>query len=164
MRALWGVIGGFSVLSGCAAHHPAAETAPDRGFTVVEIRPVSGQTLGQQLVTQAERAQGLSLAPILELTSPWCHECFVLDHTFDDPHMREALKGTYIIRMDVMRWAGRYGETGLGAVTMALPSFVQLFDNGRGIGQFVDARSWVADAPGTVAPSLGAFVRSVEDR
>ena len=56
-----------------------------------------------------------------------------------------------------------FGETGLDRLPLALPGFVELFEGGRGMGPYIDARSWITDAPSSVAPSLGAFVHSVAD-
>jgi hypothetical protein len=153
-----------SLAVGCAGHHAPPGTYPAGAVAVVEIRPQSHQTLRQQIVQEAAVAESHGLAPFLELTSDMSRRCFLLDHSFDDPGMRAALAGTYIIRIDINRWVGRFGETGLDRIPMALPGFVELFEGGRGIGPYVDARSWIADAPSTVASSLGAFVHSAVDR
>lgn len=163
MKAIAGVavgvvVGGFAL--GCAAHHVLPGASPNDAFAVVEIRPRPQQTLKDQIVQEVAVAEAHGLAPFLELTSDLSRRCFLLDHSFDDPEMRQALAGTYIIRIDINRWVGRFGETGLDRIPMALPGFVELFEGGRGIGPYVDARSWIADAPSAVAPSLGAFVHS----
>lgn len=149
---------------GCAGHHAAPGSAPDDSFAVVELRPHPHQVLRDQIIQEASVAQAHGLAPFVELTSSDCRRCFLVDHTFDDPGMRRALTGTYIIRVDVNRWVGRFGDTGLDRIPMALPGFIEVFENGRGMGPYIDARSWVADAPTSVAPSLGAFVHSVVER
>lgn len=149
---------------GCAGHHALPGSAPDDAFALVEIRPRPHQNLQDQIIQEASVAQANGLAPFLELTSNDCRRCFLVDHTFDDAGMRRALAGTYIIRVDINRWVGRFGNTGLDRIPMALPGFIEVFENGRGTGPYIDARSWVADAPTSVAPSLGAFVHSVVER
>ena len=167
MKAIASVVAGLSLCGlgvGCAGHHAPPGASVDDNFSVVEIRPQSKQTLGDEIVQEAAVAEARGLTPFLELTSEWSRRCALVDHSFTDPGMRQALSGTYIIRVDVNRWVGRFGETGLDRLPMALPGFVQLFEGGRGMGPFIDARSWIADAPTSVAPSLGAFVHSFVDR
>jgi hypothetical protein len=167
MKAIASVVAGLSLCGlelGCAGHHAPQGVAPDDAFAVVEIRPRPQQTLRDQIIQEAAVAEAHGLAPFLELTSQLSRRCFLVDHSFDDPGMRQALAGTYIIRIDINRWVGRWGETGLDRLPMALPGFVELFEGGRGVGPYIDARSWIADAPTTVAPSLGAFVHSVVER
>ena len=166
-KAIATLVTGLSLCSlglGCAGHHAPPGTTPANAVAVVELRPQAHQTLREQIIQEAAVAEAHGLSPFLELTSDLSRRCFLLDHSFDDPGMRAALSGTYIIRIDINRWVGRFGETGLDRIPMALPGFVELFSGGRGIGPFVDARSWIADAPSAVAPSLGAFVHSAVDR
>jgi hypothetical protein len=163
MKSLAVVAAGFSLLSlsfGCAGHHAPPGAGYDDGFSVVEIRPLPHQTLRDQIVEEASVAASRGLIPFLELTSAMDRRCFLVDHTFGDAGMREALRGTYIIRIDITRWVGRFGSTGLDRIPMAFPSFVEVSDGGHGLGPYIDARSWMADAPTAVAPSLRAFVRS----
>ncbi|HZS57812.1 MAG TPA: hypothetical protein VFA43_00990 [Gemmatimonadaceae bacterium] len=145
---------------GCAGQHVSKAPTPEANFAIVEIRPRPQQTLRDEIVQEVSVAESHGLAPFLELTSDLSRRCFLVDHSFDDPGMRRALAGTYIIRVDIGRWVGRFGDTGLDRIPMALPGFVELFEGGRGVGPYIDARSWVADAPSAVAPSLGAFVHS----
>jgi hypothetical protein len=166
-KAIVTVVTGLSLCSlglGCAGRHAPPGAAPVDAVAVVDLRPQAHQTLKEQIIQEAAVAEAHGLAPFVELTSELSRRCFLLDHSFDDPGMRAALSGTYIIRIDINRWVGRFGETGLDRIPMALPGFVELSEGGRGIGPYVDARSWIADAPSTVAPSLGAFVRSAVDR
>jgi hypothetical protein len=147
-------------LAGCAAHHAPPNAPADDAFVVVDIRPQPHQSLRDRLLQEASTAEAKGLAPLLELTSTWDHRCFLVDHSFDDEHMRAALRGTYIIRLDITRWVGRFGDTGLDRIPIAFPAFVELLNGGRVIGPYIDARSWIADAPTAIGPSLGAFVRS----
>lgn len=163
MKSLAVVVAGFSLLglgTACAGHYSPPGTGIDDGFAVVEIRPVPHQTLSDQIIQEASIATSRDLLPVLELTSAMDHRCFLVDHSFDDAGMREALRGTYIIRVDITRWVGRFGQTGLDRIPMAFPSFVAVLNGGSGLGPYIDARSWIADAPTSVAPSLRAFVRS----
>jgi hypothetical protein len=133
-------------------------------LAVIEIRPRPHETLREEIIQEATAAEARGLTPFLELTSAFSRRCGMVDHSFGDPDMRQALVGTYIIRVDIGRWAGRFGDTGLDRLPMALPGFVELAASGSAAGPYIDARSWIADAPTAVAPSLGAFVRSVVER
>lgn len=165
MRVIATVALGLSFGSlGCAGHHAPPGSAPDNAAAVVEIRPRPHQSLRDQIIQEVAVAEAHGLAPFLELTSRASRRCFLVDHSFDDPGMRQALAGAYIIRVDINRWVGRFGDTRLDQLPIALPGFVELFEGGRAIGPYIDARSWVADAPTSVAPSLGAFVHSVAER
>jgi hypothetical protein len=163
MRSISAVV--LSLSLGCAGHqHAPLSSAPDHSIAVVEIRPKPDETLRYQIIQEASVAVAHGLAPFLELTSNESRRCFLVDHSFDDPGMRRALAGTYIIRVDINRWNGRFGDTRLDQLPMALPGFVEVFEGGRAMGPYIDARAWVADAPTSVAPSLGAFVHSVVER
>jgi hypothetical protein len=155
---------GLAAISGCAGHHAPPGAAADEAFAVVEIRPTLHQSLRDRIIKETASAESRGLAPVLELTSAWDHRCFVVDHSFDDQRMREALRGTYIIRLDIKRWEGRFGDTGLDRIPMAFPGFVEVMASGHGLGPFIDARSWIADSPTAVAPSLSAFVHSFVER
>jgi hypothetical protein len=163
MKAIAGVVISLS-LCGCASHKANLSASPDNAFAVVEIRPRPRQTLRDEIAQEAAVAVAHGLAPFVELTSFDNRRCFLVDRSFDNPDMRRALTGTYIIRVDINRWIGRFGDTGLDRLPVALPGFVELFEGGHGMGPYIDARSWVADAPTAVAPSLGAFVRSFAER
>ena len=163
MRTIAGLVLGLS-LCGCASHKASVSASPDNTSAVVEIRPRPNQTLRDEIVQEAAVAESHGLVPFLELTSDVCRRCFLVDRSFGDAGMRQALSGAYIIRVDVTRWVGRFGDTGLDRLPLALPGFVELFEGGHGMGPYIDARSWVADAPTTVAPSLGAFVHSFVER
>lgn len=166
MKSLAVVVAGLSVLGlsvGCAGHHAPPDAGVDEGFAVVEIRPLPHQTLRDQIIQEATIAGSRGLLPFLEMTSAIDPRCFLVDHTFSDAGMREALRGAYIIRIDITRWVGRFDQTGLDRIAMAFPSFIEVFDGGHGFGPYIDARSWIADAPTAVAPSLRAFVRSFAD-
>ncbi len=167
MKAIASVAAGLSLCGlglGCAGHHAPPGASVDDAFAVVEIRPQPRQTLRDQIIQEVTVAEAHGLAPFLELTSELSRRCFIVDHSFNDAGMRRAQTGTYIIRVEINRWVGRFGDTGLDRLPMALPGFVQLFEGGRGVGPYIDARSWIADAPTSVAPSLGAFVRSFAER
>jgi len=163
MKALAVVVVGLSIC-GCASRHATLSASPDNSYAVVEIRPQPHQTLRDQIIQEAAVAEAHGLAPFLELTSDMSRRCALVDHSFGDPGMRQALAGTYIIRVDINRWVGRFGSTGIDRLPMALPGFVELADGGRATGPYIDARSWLADAPSAVAPSLAAFVHSVAER
>lgn len=163
MKAIAGFVVGLS-LCGCASRKPSVTASPDGSFAVVEIRPRPNQTLLDEIVQETAVAESHGLTPFVELTSDVSRRCFLVDRSFDDPGMRQALAGTYIIRVDINRWVGRFGSTGIDRLPMALPGFVELADGGRATGPYIDARSWLADAPSAVAPSLAAFVHSVAER
>jgi hypothetical protein len=165
MKSLSALFAGLSVslVLACAGHRAPPGTSPDDSFAVVDIRPRPHESLQDRIVEEAMQAESRGLAPFLELTSAWDRRCALVDHSFNDVRMRAALRGTYIIRLDIVRWAGRFGDTGLDRIPMAFPGFIEIFDRGRGIGPYIDARSWIADAPTAVAPSLRAFVRSFAD-
>jgi hypothetical protein len=148
---------------GCAGHRAPPGSVDPNTFALVEIRPRPHETLAEQIVEEATKAQAAGLAPFLELTTVWDRRCALVDHSFGDSYMREALRGTYVIRLDITRWVGRFGDTGLDRIPMAFPGFVEIFNTGHGLGPYIDARSWMADSPSAVAPSIRAFVRSFAD-
>ncbi len=144
--------------SACTPHVSTAEGrfAAPRPFTVVDLRPTGGD-LETQLAREAARAMEWRERPFVELTSRWCDQCHWLDHGLGDPELSQAFSNTYIIRVDVDRWTGRLGRTGLANYATAIPAFVALDADGTPTQESIDIRAWHVSTPANAAGALRNF-------
>src|SRR5262245_40197055 len=80
-----------------AAATSVAAGAP--GFVVTEVKPAAGQ-LPAVLRAEVAKAKAQGLAPHVELTAGWCAPCRAIKTSLEDPRMKAAFKGTYIVQLD----------------------------------------------------------------
>ena len=152
------VLGGIASVACAAARHPSAAAGVGSGapFSVVNLRPSDGR-LSSQLAIAANDAAAANLRPYVELTSAWCQACHWLDRSLSKQSLAQAFGGTYVVRIDVDRFEGRLGGTGLDYHVGSLPAFVALDHTGRPIGDWVDRSTWGSDVPTQAAPVLAEF-------
>jgi hypothetical protein len=151
----------WACVSACASHVPTAEgrLAVAHPFTVVDLRPTDGD-LETQLAREAARAVAWRERPFVELTSRLCDQCHWLDHGLGDPRLSQAFSNTYIVRVDVDRWNGRLGNTGLLNYATAIPAFVALDADGTPTQESIDIRAWNVSTPANAAGALRNFFQT----
>lgn len=125
-------------------------------FAVVDLRP-SGGRLARQLAAAVAEADKAHLRPYVELTSDWCAPCHWLDHSLHSRTVAQAFGGTYVVRVDVDRWEGLLGGTGLDDHVGPLPAFIALSHRGQAVGDWIDRGDWASDVPAQAAPVLALF-------
>src|SRR4051794_466995 len=76
------------------------EPESPRNFTVVEPNPAEGD-LAPILKAEAAKALQLGRKPFVEFGATWCGPCNALKKSLNDPLMKQAFEGTYIIQIDV---------------------------------------------------------------
>ena len=70
---------------------------------VVVLEPGSG-ALETRLRREVAAAAELGKVPFVQITAEWCAPCKALRASLDDPLMRAAFTGTYIIQVDFDAW------------------------------------------------------------
>ncbi|MBZ0120609.1 MAG: thioredoxin family protein [Sandaracinaceae bacterium] len=131
-----------------------AEEVAAPPFVVVDATPAAGP-LEAQLRAHVQRARIRRLRPFAELGATWCPPCRAIEQSMDDPLMRTAFRGTYIVRIDIDELGRELGPLGLSAP--AIPKFIELRDDGHGSGRAIDGSAWGEDIPANMAPVLDRY-------
>jgi len=125
---------------------------------VVVIEPGSGalETLLRREVTLAAQ---LGKVPFVQITAEWCEPCKKLRASLDDPLMRDAFAGTYVIRVDFDAWQAELKAGGFDHP--AIPVFFAVDERARPTGPLIDGGAWGEDIPRNMAPPLKGFFTKV---
>jgi len=135
----------------------AAEAQPTADRVQRELSP-SGGPLLSQLSQHATEAHRRGLTPVLYAHASWCPPCNAVARYADDPSMREAFAGTYIVGVDVDAWGDQLSPHQIGGL---IPMWVALEADGRPGGRRIDGGAWGEDVPANMAGPLGTFFHSL---
>lgn len=141
-------------LAACRGSGGTTDVTADRGFVVTEIAPSAGD-LQKVLSAEAAKAKAKGLKPIAELSATWCGPCKALKKSLDDPRMKAAFKGTYVVQLDIDAWGKQLATAGLSS--RSIPVFFALDDQGKPTGRTIDGGAWKEDVPANMAPPLDRF-------
>jgi hypothetical protein len=142
---------------------PDSTPAVPRGDTaipVVTLLPDQGKLI-ELLKVQVAKAVALGRTPFIELGASWCAHCHALDRSFSNQRMKDALAGTYIIRLDVDVWKEQLGQVNyaMGQGDYNLPGFYAMDRAGKATGLTIGGGAWEDDIPENMAPPLKQFFR-----
>ncbi len=133
----------------------ATAAAPaSRGFVVTEVKPTAGD-LKTVLQAEVAKAKAQGLKPYVELSATWCDPCNAIKKSLDDPRMKAAFKGTYVVTLDVDAWGKQLAAVGLPA--RSIPVFYAVDDDGKPTSRKVGGDAWKEDVPANMAPPLDRF-------
>lgn len=135
------------------ADPPPAPTPPTFLFT--ELAPTQGE-LTPLLVTQFERAKTKQLRPVVEFYADWCPPCRAFQENLEEPRMKEALKGVYLIKLNMDDWHEKLKNTGF--TVKAIPMFFFLGADGRPTGKLLDGDKWGKATPANMSASLAKWL------
>jgi hypothetical protein len=138
--------------AGCAKKNQAPA---DRGFVLRELAPNAGPSLPSLLATEAAKATAQHLKPFAYVGASWCAPCNAIKDNLDQPLMRDAFRGTYVIKLDFDEWEDRLPSAGLQHASV--PVFFELDGSGKPTGRVVDGGAWGNDTIENIAPVLKAF-------
>jgi thiol-disulfide isomerase/thioredoxin len=133
---------------------PSGGASADRGFVMTEVAPAA-DALSAALQAEIQKAKGQGLKPYVEFSATWCEPCMAIKHSLDDPQMKAAFKGTYIIQLNADAWQGKLTGTGFSAGS--IPVFYELGDDGKPTGRKIDGGAWGDNIPANMAPPLDKF-------
>jgi hypothetical protein len=144
--------------TGSLGSRASASDAPNateaNGFVVVDINPTSADVISV-IHGEALKAKAQGLKPFVEFAATWCEPCQALKKSLDDPLMRAAFKGTYIIRLDFDAWGPHLAGSGFSPG--AIPVIYEVADTGKPTGRTIDGAAWADNIPTNMAPPLGKF-------
>jgi hypothetical protein len=139
------------------------EMDSERKFTMVPLSPPQGRldTLLHQEVTNAK---SLGQKPFLFMYSDLNPKTRSLRISLysNDPVMMDAVKGTYVIVVNILdlpKWRESVPE---GFIVEDLPVFWELDANGEPTGRNIEGDAWDSDLSANMAPVLKRFIVGVE--
>lgn len=144
---------GAPVASGAAADPLPPVPASDDDFVMVNAD--RSQAPADIFAAAAVTATARSLKPFVYATAKWCAPCKKLNASLGDPRMKDAFKGTYVVKLDI----DDFDEKVLGALGLrvrAVPTFFELGEGGAPTGRML-VGDWGPDVPENMAPPLKRF-------
>ena len=139
--------------SGCKKDE-AAVAPVEVATTSVRLKPAQGE-LAKLISSEVAKARARNLKPFLELRAEWCAPCKDLEKALDEPSMKEAFAGTFIISVDIDEWVDKVAPLGFDG--SSIPVFYELDDKARPTGRKIDGGAWEENIPKNMAPPLKAF-------
>jgi thiol-disulfide isomerase/thioredoxin len=131
----------------------AASAAPGAPAAVwlTELAPTQGELL-PLLVAQTARAKGKGKVAIVEFYADWCPPCRAFTAALDDPKVKDALRGAYLVKLNLDDWHDKLRGTGFEP--RSIPAFYLVGDDGRPTGKMLDGDKWRRPTPAVMAASL----------
>ncbi|MGD8604363.1 MAG: thioredoxin family protein [Anaerolineales bacterium] len=133
------------------------ESPAPEAFTLVVPHPSQGN-LQAVLAGHAEQASEMGRYPFVEFTAEWCPPCQAIEANLGDPMMINALRGVYLIRLDIDEWESQITRSGF--LVPGIPLFYELDAKGASTGRAISGSAWGADVPQNMAPPLSAYFQA----
>lgn len=139
--------------AGSASAGPVTVAASDDDFVMVSAD--SAQPPADIFAAAAVTATARSLTPFVYATAKWCAPCKKLNASIEDPRMKDAFKGTYVVKLDIDEFDEKT-LSAMGIRVRAVPSFFELGPDGTPTGRAMIG-DWGPDVPENMAPALKRF-------
>jgi thiol-disulfide isomerase/thioredoxin len=134
---------------------------PPPPLVLTELAPTQGD-LTLLLRAQVERARDKHLQPVIEFYADWCPPCRAFQNSLGDPRMIEALRGSYLVKLNLDDWHDKLDGTGFRVAT--IPRFYLVGPDGRPSGKMLDGDKWGKPTPDKMSVSLSEFLGHDGDR
>lgn len=138
-----------------SASSPSAPPPSPPPFVLTELAPTQGDLI-PLLRAQVERARAKQLRPVIEFYADWCPPCRAFQNSLGDPRMTEALRGTYLVKLNLDDWHDKLEGTGFQPAS--IPAFYLVGADGRPSGQMLDGDKWGKPTPDKMSVSLSKFL------
>lgn len=126
------------------------------GFVLVEVSPANaGTDIQVAMKAEADKAKEKNLKPFILFHASWCGPCKLLVKNMDQPAMKDALKGKYIVELDTDEWSDQIQK--IKYPVNSIPAFCPLEASGVLNTAITDASEWDVNNPETAAPILKAY-------
>lgn len=132
----------------------AAVAEPSEGFVLTSLAPPAGDAHAA-LKAEVDKAKQKGLTPYAELWATWCGPCMAIKKSMNDPRMKAAFKGAYVVQIDVDAWGAKLDGTGLSS--SVIPIFYALDAEGKPTNRKIDGGAWGDNIPENMAPPLDKF-------
>jgi thiol-disulfide isomerase/thioredoxin len=123
-------------------------------FTLVKLDKRDGD-IKQQISKHVLIAKKLNQKVFLQIMAEWCKPCRALRASMNDPLMKEAFSGTYILQFDFDEWDEQLKSVGANAE--AIPVFFKVTDSGVVTKDSIHGGAWKEDIPSNIAPALKKY-------
>jgi thiol-disulfide isomerase/thioredoxin len=138
---------------GSGSADPVPLSASDDDFVMVTADRT--QAPADIFAAAAVSAAARSLKPFVYATATWCAPCKKLNASLSDPRMKDAFKGTYVVKLDIDEFDEKT-LSAMGVRVRAVPSFYELGPSGTPTGRMLIG-DWGPDVPENMAPALKSF-------
>jgi hypothetical protein len=129
------------------------QSAAPAGHLIVHAR--GGTSLAAQLREHANLAEVAKLRPFLEFGAVWCPPSRIFGNALEDPRMKAALAGVYLIRAELDDFANDPYTRELRA--SVVPAFYELDAEGRWTGRQINGGAWGVDTLENISRTMAGF-------
>lgn len=142
--------------SASAGNDGSRTTVQGNGFVLVDLG-VEPAPLSQLLEREASKAGEQGLRTYVEFGATWCVPCQKLRKAMHTEPVAGALRGAYIVAIDVDAWGGRLGEAGF--TVGSIPVIFELDASGLPTKRKIDGRAFGDDDPTKIASAMRSFIQ-----
>ena len=142
-----------SALSTSSSADPVPVAASEDDFVMVNAD--RSQAPADIFAAASVTAMARGLKPFLYTSAKWCAPCKKLDASLSDARMKDAFRGTYVVKLDIDDFDDET-LTAMGVRVRAVPSFFELGADGTPTGRMM-VGEWGPDVPENMAPALKRF-------
>lgn len=136
----------------------AAVEVPYFASMYVRLSPQTrGEALRPQLWKQAAQARKYHLNSFVLLHSDSSLSCQALQEAMYEPDMQRALRGTFIVQLDVNEWPPEELDGEGFRQDRTLPVIYAFDGRGSATGAVFDASTWADNPPLQMTPALAKF-------
>jgi hypothetical protein len=127
--------------------------APAPSHVVVHVH--AGTPLAASLREHANAAELAKLRPFLEFGAVWCPPSRIFGDSLEDPRMKSALAGVYLIRAEMDDFGDDPYSRELRPTSV--PVFYELDADGRWTGRTINGGAWGADTIENMSRTMSGF-------
>lgn len=146
----------FFCLLSCSNTENIEPTKEEKSISEVKIYELYSTESKLPLDSVIKTIKNDSLIPILYFCADWCRPCVEFKNSLSSNLMKEALKNTELISIDVDDDSLGFNEI---YNVKFIPCFVKIDDEGKVIGT-IDGGEWNENIPENMAPVLIDFINT----